>query len=86
MLPVINCIALMASSAIKLPILQPIKMSEMAKVTVFFVVKVSRLLKMYGKHHEPGILDKNRPATSNQKLEPLIAISKFDVIKQTMPK
>ncbi|OFQ98665.1 hypothetical protein HMPREF2909_07425 [Alloscardovia sp. HMSC034E08] len=61
----------MAIGAIKLPILQPIKMSEVAKVTVFFVVKVSRLLKMYGKHHEPRILDKNRPATKSQKLEPL---------------
>ena len=76
----------MASGAIKLPILQPIKMSEVAKVTVFFVVKVSRLLKMYRKHHEPGILDKNRPATKSQKLEPLIAISRFEAIKQAIPK
>lgn len=66
--------------------LHPIKMSDVARFTVFFVVILSRLLNINGKHHAPGILDKNNPSNSKTIFPLYIAMNTFDRIKKPIPK
>ena len=81
-----NCASCIEIGAIKLPILQPIKINEVAKLIVFFVVTLSKLLKINGKHHDPVILDKNKPVSRNAILPFDVAINKFEIIKNIIPK
>lgn len=76
----------MAIGTIKFPILHPIKIKEVAKLIVFFVVILSKLLKIYGKHHAPGMLDKNKSRSKSTILPLDIAIRRFEAMKKPIPK